>query len=175
MFEPGSVMADIMQLSLIAGERLDDCGQWVDIAPPSVFQHKPFSGNGTYPGAAATIASVTVPESLILIVTYASVYLCQTDETVNSIDFGVNHNFFAWWQYQLSGVTTIVTSATGQGQGIINRPVLLVFPPTVTAQLMLLESASALTDGSRTIECTVTAYLAPESLRSYYSLMASQF
>ena len=175
MFEPGSVMADIMQLSLIAGER-EECGQYTDIAPPAVFKHTPFSGNGTYPGAAATIASYTVPSSQILIVSYASVYLCDTAEAVTTLDFGVSHTFYAWWQYDLNGVTSIVTSATGKGQGIINRPVMLVFPAGATAQLMLQDDGtSVLPAGSRTIICTVTAYTAPQSLQSYYSSMASQF
>ena len=57
-------------------------------------------------------------------------------------------------------------------QGVINRPVLLIFPEKCTVSLML-QSDSSLTDGSRTILTTVTAYTAPAVLKAPLSKNAT--
>lgn len=178
MFEPGSVMSDVMQLSLLLGEKQDKNCNWVDVAPPSAFQHAPFSGTAVYPDPAPVVLAATpivVPDNKILIVTFAAVYVCQTDETVNSVDFGVNHQFFAWWQTTLNGTDKAVTPVTGEGQGIINRPVLLIFPEKVTVSLMLESINSNLTDGDRTLLTTVTAYTAPSALTTQLSKNATNY
>jgi hypothetical protein len=169
-------MTDIMALSLLAGEVRDPCtGEIKSVAEPNVFTHAPFSGNTTYPSGTVTLASRAVEANQILLVTYVSVYLCQTDETVNSIDFGVNHNFYAYWQYTVGSTVKTYPAATSQGQGILNRPCLIPFAPGVTVALRLVPISSALTAASRTLETTVTAYLAPAVLLATFSSMSSQF
>lgn len=170
MNEPITVGGGLLTLSLLAGTKTEidqvtgkvTCKNVLDLPEA---RHTALSGTALWPGAGGadvTLFGFTVPVGQILIVDYVSMFSCAADQSTAQVDFGINANISAYWQYTLNGTVTTLGIPTG-AQNLFNRPCFLVFPSGSIPQIVLGDSA-AQTDQSRRILATANAWQCAENL-----------
>ncbi len=172
MNEPQSVAAEKIALSILAGE--DHDGRPLcrpsDLIPLSL-------GSATlWPIAPfSSLFGYKVPDGLIMIWTYVSLYTSLENESEAGVNYGINYDALA--QIQVQGASGNFDAKTGAllSQGIFNKPIFLVFEPMTTPRIVLTPNSSAQASGNLRIEATAQAYLAPAGLTSAFNSHQTRF
>lgn len=169
MNEPQSIAAEILALSILAGEdthgyplvRQRDFTP-LSIASSTLWPVGPFSSLlGTY----------VVPTGQIWIWTYVSLYATLANESSLAVNYGFNFDTYCFLQVQTGqDATSAFQAVSGSilSQTLFNHPLLLMFQPDTIPRIILNPSSSTQTAGSVRVEAYFHGFLLPAGLSSAF-------
>lgn len=167
MFEPMSVAAEIVSLTLLAGTK-PDCSPTVNMQD---FAHQPMSAATLWPVTTPTPAVFSVvPANQCYIVTFISAVVTAAAETQVSLDAGLNLNATASLSALSSTSATDIKQLTGDvpWQSLFNGPCLFVFEAGRKPRVVVNASSSVQTASSRRLLFRLNGFLAPGDYLSVY-------
>lgn len=172
MNEPHGVAAEILALSFLGG--MDDEGQL--LAKPKDFTHISYASTTLWPIApTSSLFGYRVPDGNIMLWTYISVYNTLANETSLAVNFGFNYDATLFLAIQGASGAFLPFSPSMFTQGLINKPILLVFDPMTTPRIIFAPNGSTQAVGSVRVEGAINGYLLPAGFGSVYRRYATKF
>jgi hypothetical protein len=172
MNEPHGVAAETLALSFLAG--MDDEGEL--LVKPKDLTHISYASSTLWPIApTSSIFGFKVPDGNMLIWTYVSLYTTLANETSPAINFGFNFDATLFLAIQGASGAFLPFGPSMFTQGLINKPILLVFDPLTTPRIIFAPNGSAQAAGSLRVEAAVNGYLLPAGIGAVFKRYATKF
>ncbi|OQB32255.1 MAG: hypothetical protein BWY07_02014 [Candidatus Hydrogenedentes bacterium ADurb.Bin170] len=176
MFEPQSIAAEKIALSLLAGESRQGCA----VANPADFIPVSVADNALWPPASSSTLfdNFTIPAGQALIWTYISGYTAAADESSTAIAFGFNYQATAQILYRNaanSSANYVEVTAPLQSQAIFNTPLLIVFDTQTVPKITLFPNGSTQTANSLNFLAKFQGYLIPSGLAAIMRQHSTNF
>lgn len=173
MNEPQSIAAEMLALSILAGE--DIKGQ--PLVKPGDLTPLSLASGTLWPVAPfSSLFGYQIPKGKCLIWTYLSIYTTLADESTLAVNYGFNYDALAQIQIQTAGTGDFQPrTATLLTQTLFNHPLLLVFEPDTIPRIILTGNGSTQTGASVRVECYAHGYLLAAGLSSAFKPFQSQF
>lgn len=178
MNEPNSVVGDILQLVLLAGQKLeqqpDGTIRYKNVLDPAGVKHVPLTGIAAVPTLAPASLSVylfnyKVPLNSCLLINYCSLYTSASDESSLDVNYGIAYNVSIRWLKYLNGASTPKTPYKNSAT-LLNAPCFLMFEPGVTASLQIVYPRSGtVADLSIYLQARANGYLLDQNFYSQFS------
>ena len=175
MNEPNSVVGDILQLVLLAGQKFekqaDGTSRWRNVLDPGDIKHVALTGIAAVPTVAPAALSVylfnyAVPAPSCLLVNYTSLYTSVSDDSSLTVNYGIAYDVDVRWIQYRSGVNTPETPYK-ESATILNSPCFLMFPGGCTASLQVpYPRTGAFPDLGIYLHGRANAYLMDQSMYS---------
>ena len=172
MNEPQSIAAEILALTILAGEGAngEPLARTTDFTPYSrvsstLWPVAPFS---------SLLGGDALPKGQAWLVTYFSLYTTAADESQLAVNYGFNFDVFCALQKQIGAVFEFI-SASLLSQIFFNRPLLLIFDPETIPRIIVSPSASTQAGGSVRVELYAHGYLIPAGLTSAFKPFTTRF
>lgn len=169
MNEPQSIAAEILALSILAGED----AQGNPLVRPRDFIPFSIASSTLWPVApfSSLIGTYTIPAGHIWMWTHVSLYATLANETSLAVNFGFNFDTYCFIQVQTgTDASSAFQTITGSilSQTLFNHPLLLIFQPDTIPRIILNPSGSSQSSGSVRVEAYFHGYLLPAGLSSAF-------
>lgn len=173
MNEPQSIAAEILALTIIAGE---NARTGEPLAKATDFTQYSRVSSTLWPVAPFTslLGGDALPEGQAWIVTYLSLYTTLADESTLAINYGFNFDTYAFLQVQKGNVFSSITGSL-LSQAFFNRPIFLIFDPETIPRIILNPYGSTQTGGSVRVELYAHGFLIPAGLSSAFKPFQTRF
>lgn len=172
MNEPHGVAAEVLALSFLAG--MDDDGDL--LVKPKDFTHISYASSTLWPVApTSSLFGYRVPDGNVMLWTYISLYCTLANETSLAINFGFNFDTTLFLAIQGPSGAFLPFGPSMLTQGLVNKPVLMVFDPSNTPRLILAPAGSTQAVGSVRVEAAVNGYLLPAGIGAHFKRYATKF
>lgn len=173
MNEPQSIAAELLALSILAGE--DTNG--MPLVKPRDFTHLSLASATAWPAAPfSSLFGYQIPDGYCLIWTYLSLYTTAFDESQLAVNYGFNYDALTYIQIQTGSQPVFEPRTQAMfTQELFNHPLLLVFEPNTTPRIILTPNSSAQAAGSVRVECYAHGYLLPAGLSSAFKPFQTRF
>jgi len=173
MNEPQSISAEILALSILAGENT----RGEPLAALNQFTPVSLASGTLWPlVTTSSVFAYLVPQGHCLLITYLSLYTSLADESSLAVNYGFNYEATAQIVIQTAG-SGAFQPFTGQlfTQQIFNHPILLVFEPDTTPRVNLYPNGTTQANASVRVQVYAHGFLLPAGLSSAYKPFQSRF
>lgn len=172
MNEPQSIAAEILALTILAGEGAngEPLARTTDFTPYSRVS------STLWPVAPFTslLGGDALPKGQAWLVTYFSFYTTAADESQLAVNYGFNFDVFCFLQKQVGNVFEPITASL-LSQIFFNRPLLLIFDPETIVRIIVPPSGSTQAGASVRLELYAHGYLIPAGLTSAFKPFTTRF
>ncbi len=173
MNEPQSISAEILALSILAGENT----RGEPLVALNQFTPLSLAASTLWPQVTSVaLFGYQIPEGHCLLITYLSLYTTLADESTLAVNYGFNYDALAQIVIQTAG-TGAFQPFTGMlpSQQIFNHPLLLAFEPDTIPRILLFPNGSTQTAASVRVEAYAHAFLLPAGLSSAFKPFQTRF
>ncbi len=173
MGEPNSIMAEMLQLCLLAGSKTEQGSlgeiRQVPVLEPSRLTPVTWTDSVLWPGAGTTTIfdGHVVPSGQMLVATYISLCTSLQDQSSLQINFGmVGSPGVIVYSVENGTNSTIYYSLPWQS--IFNTPTFICFPPSAKPKILLSSAGGVITVDTVTVDVNMSGFLLDVS---YWNLL----